>query len=704
MENNHKIVALIGNPNAGKSSIFNQLTGLRQKVANFPGVTVDKKIGKLILQNHQDIALVDFPGTYSLYPTTSDEKVVTSILCNVKDENFPDAIIYVADITNLEKHLLLLSQIKDLNLPIIVALNMIDLAAKEGIAYNLEILSDFFQVKFITVSGKYGINMDELRASVDELLSQKAKSFSGAMYVPNHSEQTVIQQVTSITPANSSYQALVIAHHFEWLSFINSSQKEKIKQINETNAFRDLRFQIDETMRRFDVFLPILKKAAKHENLEKSNFSDRLDDILTHKIWGLLVYFITIFLVFQSIFTLAEIPKEWIENLFSFCNSSLKSILPQHWATDLLTDGVIAGLGGIVVFIPQIAILFFLLALLEESGYMARVVFLFDQIMQKFGLNGRSMVALISGGACAIPAIMSTRTIENWKERLITILVTPLISCSARIPVYATLVAFVVPDNQYFMGFSVRGWLFTGLYLLGIVAALVSALFFKYILKSETPSSLMMEMPQYRLPLLKNTLISVFEKVNSFVKEAGKTILVISVVLWFLAYFGPSQSMQNAENQAVEFAKTHQLDEAATANLIASKKIEASYAGIMGKKIEPIIKPLGFDWKIGIALITSFAAREVFVGTMATIYSIGSSDDTETISQKMATERREDGSLVYDTKTSLSLLIFYVFALQCISTLAIVKKETGSWKWAAIQFFFMGILAYLGSFLVYNLF
>ena len=704
MEKKQKVVALIGNPNAGKSSIFNQLTGLRQKVANFPGVTVDKKIGKLNLQNHSNVALVDFPGTYSLYPTTSDEKVVTRILCNVEDENFPDAIIYVADITNLEKHLLLLSQIKDLNIPIVLAINMIDLAAKEGIEYNLDILSTFFQVKIVTVSGKYGLNLEELKKEIDVLLSQKIAPFSRALYIPNQAEQSMIQEVTAETPVNSSHQALVIAHHFEWFSFISEKQKATLRKAATQHHFQDLRFQIDETMRRFDLFLPALKKATVHTNLQKSSLTDRLDSILTHRVWGILIYFVTIFLVFQSIFTLAEYPKAFIENIFAALNGYLKSSLSAHWTTSLLTDGIIAGLSGVLIFVPQIAILFFLLALLEESGYMARVVFMFDSMMQKFGLNGRSMVALISGGACAIPAIMSTRTIENWKERLITIMVTPLISCSARIPVYAVLVSFVVPNEVKWLGFSAQGWVFTGLYLLGITAALLSALVFKWILKSDTTSSLMMEMPQYRLPLLKNTFYAVLEKVKSFVHEAGKTILVISILLWFLSYFGPKEAMQNAENQANTFAKEHFLDEKESNDLVAAYKIEASYAGHLGKAIEPAIAPLGFDWKIGIALITSFAAREVFVGTMATIYSIGSSaDDSSTISEKMANEKRADGTPVYSTAAALSLLIFYVFAMQCMSTLAVTKRETKSWKWAIIQFSFMSGLAYLSSFLVYQL-
>ncbi len=698
-------IALVGNPNAGKSSIFNQLTGLRQKVANFPGVTVDKKVGTLQV-NGKEVDLVDFPGTYSLYPTTSDERVVAKILCNPSDENFPDSIIYVADATNLEKHLLLLTQIKDLNLPILFVLNMLDLAQKEGIKYDYQKLSLDFGVPVVAVSGKYGINLEQLRLEIETLVSLPFQPPFKPFYTPSPSELTVIQKVTEVTEVQSTYQALVIAHHFNWLPSLDKMQVEAIKNAVESASFHDLRYQIEETMKRYDRFLPTLKKAIiKPQNVENT-ISDKIDTVLTHRFWGPLIFFVTIFLVFQSIFTLAQIPMDWIDGGVSALNDFLKNILPQGtWYSSLLTDGLIAGLGGIVVFIPQIAILFFLLSLLEESGYMARVVYMFDNLMQKFGLNGRSLVAMVSGGACAIPAIMSTRTIENWKERLITIFVTPLISCSARIPVFAVLVSFVVPNDLYWFGFKAQGWIFTGLYLLGIVAALLVALVLKFIIKSEQSSSMMMELPSYKLPIFKNSFFSVREKVMTFVMEAGKVILTISLLLWFLSYFGPNDAMQQAENQAISQAKIENLNEIETQDFIAAKKIEASYAGHAGKWIEPAIRPLGFDWKIGIALITSFAAREVFVGTMATIYAIGSSEEDESsIKEKMAKETWSDGSPIYSVATSISLLVFYVFAMQCMSTLAVVKRETKSWKWAIIQFFFMGILAYLGSFVCYHFF
>ena len=699
-------IALLGNPNAGKSSIFNQLTGLRQKVANFPGVTVDKKVGTITVEGaiSKQFELVDFPGTYSLYPTTSDEKVVAAILSNCQDENFPDAIIYVADATNLEKHLLLLTQLKDLNLPVIFVLNMIDLSQKLGIFYDLQKLSEDFAVPVVPVSGKFGINIDLLRAEIGKLnfglLSEPKKPF----YTLSNSEMAVSRVVTEVTKVQSTYQALLIAHHFEWLPFLNKTQREAITTVVEREKFRDLPFQIEETMKRYDKFQVLLKKAIVRQSDDLHPITAKIDRVLTHRFFGPVIFFMTMFLVFQSIFTLAQYPMDWIDQGVAFLAETVKSNLPDNWFSSLLADGLIAGLGGIVVFIPQIAILFFLLTLLEETGYMARVVFMFDHLMQKFGLNGRSLIAMVSGGACAIPAIMSTRTIENRKERLITILVTPLISCSARIPVFAVLVAFVVPSDLFWFGFKAQGWIFTGLYLLGIVSALFLAFLLKIFIPSKEPSSLMMELPEYRLPILRNAAIMVREKVMTFVVEAGKVILAISLVLWLLSSFGPSGSLQNAETAALVKAENMQLSAVDTDDLIASYKIEASFAGQMGKWIEPVIKPLGFDWKIGIALITSFAAREVFVGTMATIYSIGSAgDNQDSLHLKMQNELWPDGTKIYSVATSVSLLVFYVFAMQCMSTMAVVKRETGSWKWAIFQFFVMGTMAYLSSFLVFNL-
>ncbi len=698
------IIALAGNPNSGKSSIFNQLTGLRQKVANFPGVTVEKKFGKLHLRGGVEATLIDLPGAYSLYPNSQDEQVVLNVLANPADENYPDAIVYIADVTNLEKHLLLLTQILDLGFPCLLALNMSDIAEKEGIKADVKRLSDFLKIPVIPVSGRKGTNIDVLKEGITVLLNEKIKGNGHfALYEPSGNEQEVLTELKQNFDIDNPYRALLLAHHFKKLPFLKTADKERIEQSVKKSGFQDIRLQIAETMRRFDKFTPVLRQAIT-KNSDKTTFSDKLDAVLTHRTFAPLIFVAIMFLVFQAIYAWAEYPMNWIESGFAWISGFVKNTLPAGWFADLLTDGVLAGLGGILVFVPQIAILFLLITILEEIGYMARAVFIFDKIMQQFGLNGRSVVALISGGACAIPAIMSTRTIGNWKERLITIMVTPFISCSARIPVYAVLIGFVVPSKKVAGIFNLQGLAFMGLYLLGIGAALISAVIFKKILRSEERSFLMLQLPPYRFPVWKNVWHAIYEKVSVFVWEAGKVILLISVVLWALASYGPAAEMELAEKTALETARQENLDEEAVQDLVAARKIEASYAGHIGKWIEPAIRPLGFDWKIGIALVTSFAAREVFVATMATLYSIGSSDDESTVHDRLSQARRpETGELVYTPATALSLLIFYVFAMQCMSTLAVVKRETGHWKWAFLQFAFMSGLAYLGSLLVYQI-
>ncbi len=696
-------IALLGNPNCGKSSIFNRLTGLRQKVGNFPGVTVEKKSGTLVLDNGQIINLIDFPGAYSFYPNSQDERIVVQTLASPLAENYPDAILYVADVTKLEKHLLLFSQLRDLNLPMVLVLNMSDVAEREGQELDTQQLAARFKVPVVLLSGRTGSGFKALKLAIAQIkLGVNAIEHKGRRL--NSIEKKVSEGIQQLMPELNAYQAVLVAHHHGWLPYLKEEQKEKIQQINSQAGFKSLHLQVEETMQRYDICTPIVQQVLQTRSNEKQTLTARLDAVLTHRIAGPVIFFAIMLLVFQAIYAWAGYPMDAIEWLFGMAESGLKSVLPAGWFTNLLTEGVLAGLGGIVVFVPQIAILFFLISILEEVGYMARAAFIFDRIMQAFGLNGRSIVALISSGACAIPAIMSTRTIGNWKERLITILVTPFISCSARIPVYTVLIGFVVSERTVGGIFNLQGLAFMGLYLLGIAAALLAALVFKWILKTREHSFLMLELPEYQLPVMRNVGITVWEKVKAFVVEAGKVILVISMVLWALASYGPPGEMESAALAAETRAQDEQMDETTAENLIAAKKIEASYAGHLGKAIEPAIAPLGFDWKIGIALITSFAAREVFVGTMATIYSIGSDDDEYSVRNRMAKERNPDtGELVYTRATSFSLLIFYVFAMMCMSTLAVVRRETNSWKWPIIQFLFMTGLAYLSSLLVYQL-
>jgi len=696
-------IALIGNPNSGKSSLFNQLTGLQQKIGNFPGVTVDKKTGPLVLDEQREAELVDFPGTYSFYPTSKDERIVAQTFANPRDPNYPDAVVYVADVNKLEKHLLLFSQVRDLGMPLVLALNMADVAEREGLQLNTGGLLRELGVPVVCVSARTGKGMAELRATLSEVVEQPPTLTGGQTYVLSDPERDLAGAIAGQLPVDSPYQALLLAHHVDWLPFLDEQNRQTIRRMNERHGFEALKSQVAETMQRYDQFTPIVRRNIRATEVSKNSLTERLDAVLTHRVAGPIIFFLLMLLVFQAIFAWATLPMDLIEGFFELAGNAVRSTLPAGWLTDLLTDGILAGLGGILVFIPQIAILFFLISLLEEVGYMARAAFIFDRVMQAFGLNGRSIVALISSGACAIPAIMSTRTIANWRERLITIMVTPLISCSARIPVYTVLIGFVVPSVTVWGFFNLQGLAFMGLYLLGIAAALLAAFVFKLILKTGERSYLMLELPEYRAPVMRNVWLTVWEKVQTFVVEAGKIIMIISVVLWVLAYFGPPGEMAEARTEALALANSRGLDEEATADLLAARQIEASFAGHLGHFIEPAIRPLGFDWKIGIALITSFAAREVFVGTMATIYSIGSADDEFSVRDRMAEERDPvTGEPVYDLATSLSLLIFYVLAMQCMSTLAVVKRETKSWKWPLIQFAYMSGMAYLGSLLVYQ--
>ena len=698
-------VALIGNPNAGKSSVFNNLTGLRQKVGNFPGVTVDKKTGMFVIEG-KTINVIDLPGTYSLYPNSADERIVLNIITNPNDNSFPNAIVYIADATQLERHLLLFTQLRDLNIPTILCLNMMDIVEEQGINLDIKKLEAYFNTDIISLNARSGSGMQELKQQILLLSNMSVLTRKKMFYQPQPKELEMAEKIRfEIPEVRSTYQAILLAHHFNALPHLNTTWKETISKITKNVGFEDLRFQITETLQRFNSLQPIIQEVVikKKENAEKT-FTDVIDEVVTHAFWGPILFFGILFLIFQSIFTFAEIPKNGIEHLFIYTNTFIKEKLGDFWLTDLFTNGILAGLSGVLAFIPQIMILFLFITLLEEVGYMARAVYLFDRVMQKVGLNGRSIVALVAGGACAIPAIMSTRTISNKKERLITILVTPFISCSARIPVYTLLVGFVVQSTHHGF-FNEQGLVFTGLYLLGIVTALSASFVLKKILKTEENTFLALELPSYKLPHWRNVFLTLYEKVKTFITQAGSTIMVVSIFLWFLASFSPSPKRIITDIENYKTTHTSASDSLTYQNYESSKKLEYSFAGYLGKAIEPVIRPLGFDWKIGIALLSSFAAREVFVGTMATIYSVGdAADNTETIRDKMIKEKRPDGTPLYTLATSLSLLIFYVFALQCMSTLAVVQRETKSWFWPIVQFIFMGLLAYVSSFIVFRLF
>ncbi len=705
MSKNQKWIGLVGNPNSGKSSLFNHLTGLRQKVGNFPGVTVDKKTGTYLSDEGETINLIDFPGLYSLYPNSKDEKLVVNILANPDDAFYPDKIVYVLDPLQLERHLLLATQIIDLGFPTIIAINMIDIAKENQLSINTAYLSKKLGAPVVQVSARTGEGMAALKAHIE------SKDFSkpAPLYSLNKEHKKIAKEVADAIQSKqgaelNDYNALVVANHYDWIEGISDNARQNAKHIVELNQFDKLDQQVQETMKRYDTFSPWIAKAVSKPDDSNKFISERIDRVITHPIAGPLIFFGLMFLIFQGLFSWTGYPMDLIDGAFAWLGDSVKYALGSGWVSSLIADGILAGIGGIVIFIPQIFFLFLVISILEEIGYMSRAVYMFDKLLQGIGLNGRSIVSLISGGACAIPAIMSTRTMKNWKERLNTIMVTPLISCSARIPVYIVLIAFVVPDETVGGIFNMQGLAFMGLYLISIVAALVSAFVFKLILKSDQKSYLMIELPQYKKPIWKNVFLTIKEKLWAFIWEAGKVIFVISIILWFLASFGPKNKMELAQKEAMTYSIEQNLSPEETQNFIAAKKIEASYAGHMGKFIEPVIKPLGFDWKMGIALITSFAAREVFVSTMATIYSIGSEDNESTIRDRLAKEVNLDtGEKVYTPAVAMSLLIFYLFAMQCMSTLAITKRETNSWKWPIIQFSYMTALAYIASLVVYQL-
>lgn len=692
----HPTVFLTGNPNSGKTSTFNVLTGMHQKTGNFPGVTVERKSGWIHFPDNQKIQLIDLPGAYSFYPTSMDERIVVQQFVDFTSDVQPKNVIYVADMLHLEKHLLLLEQIMDTGAHVILVLNMADQAERHGIDIDTSVLQKFLNVPVIKISARKASGIEALKKAMADFgnLQHAHKPF----YHLSKDEQQRVRSIDSEFPELNDYQKLLLIHHYEWLPFLSKDQKKILQKA--ASGYDSLKGQIDETMTRYDGFLPTVHRSIQKLAGANQGFSDKLDAILTNKWIGPVLFFVIIFFVFQAIYSWASYPMDWIDGWFSSLNNWVKSTMPEGWFRDLLADGIIAGLGGIVIFIPQIAILFFLIGLLEEIGYMARAVFLFDRLMQRFGLSGRSIVSLISGGACAIPAIMTTRTISNWKERLTTILTIPFISCSARLPVYVLLVGIAVPE-KYFWGIGLQGLVFTGLYVLGIAAALLSSLALKYIIKTQEIGYLAMQLPSYRLPVWRNIFMEMWEKTSSFVIGAGKIIMIISIVIWGMASYGPGDAMARATQQAQKVAFQQNMSQAETQNLMASYRLENSYAGHLGKFIEPAIQPLGYDWKIGIALLTSFAAREVFVGTMSTIYSLGEGADDRSLREKITNYRNSKGEIVFTTATSFSLLIFYVFAMQCMSTLAIVKRETNSWKWPVLQFFFMTGWAYLAAFLVY---
>ena len=699
-------IALVGNPNSGKSSIFNSLTGLNQKIGNFPGVTVDKKTGVSNISETIKAYIIDLPGAYSLYPKRHDEWVSYKVLINQDKDVSPDIFLLIADASNLKRNLLFCSQLIDLKKPVIVALTMMDLAKKKNIQIDIAGLERELGVPVIPVNPRKNKGIKELKKAIEQTADNLYKTPARDFIDSNAFAPQAIKEIQERFEGFSDYRAIHYLINHENFD-LDVATQDAIENIEIRNKFNPTKTQAEEIMLRYGRIKHIMKQTVvEADPLQKALFTEKLDNILLHRVWGYLILITVLFLLFQSIFWVAQYPMDAIEWSFAKLGGLLGSIMSQGWFSDVLINGVLAGLSGIMIFIPQIMILFGLITLLEDTGYMARISFLTDKVMRKAGLNGKSVMPMISGFACAVPAIMSARNIENKKERLLTIMCTPLMSCSARLPVYTILIALIIPKHLYFGFLSVQGLVMMALYLLGTAMALVTAYIFKWFIKSIERSYFILELPVYRGPRWKNIFYTMVEKAKVFVFNAGKIIMVISLLLWVLSSYGPKQRMKAASEkyEALATANPSQANQYNKERKTAL--LENSYAGILGKSIEPAIQPLGFDWKIGIALITSFAAREVFVGTMATLYSVGEDKDKDntTLRQKMEAAVRPDGTKVYNLATGLSLLVFYVLAMQCMSTLAVVKRETRTWKWPIIQLLYMTGLAYVMSLLVYTIF
>lgn len=695
-------VALVGNPNTGKSTLFNLLTGLNQKVGNFPGVTVDKKTGYCSLPDGRRAEIIDLPGTYSLYPKSRDESIVFSVLADKGNQQAPDLVVVILDASNLKRNLLLYTQVADLKIPVVVALNMMDVAKKDGISINVDSLATKLGVPVVPISARRNEGIDELKKNIS--YANKFALQQDSIDVKAIAPQ-LVDAIGEEMQIDNPYYALQLAHQHEHLTFLSASDNDRIEQLEQTHNFHSQKAQATETIARYNYINDLLYDTVKvKEAAHEENTSNRIDRILTHRVFGFLIFFGILLFIFQAIFAWSAYPMDLIEKLFVWMQTGVHQMLPAGPLTDLLADGVIAGLSGVLVFIPQIAILFAFIAILEDTGYMARVTFMMDKVMRKVGLNGKSVVPLIGGFACAVPSIMSTRTIENWKDRMITIMVTPLISCSARLPVYTLLIALVVPSRNVWWIFNLQGLALTGMYLLSMVSAVVVAWVMKHILKARERGYFIMELPVYRMPRWNNVLLTMFDRAKTFVLEAGKVIIAVSVILWVLSSYGPGDTFKQIEKKYEQPQYGQKMKPTEIEHAIASEKLESSYAGHLGHVIEPVIKPLGFDWKIGIALITSFAAREVFVGTMATIYSVDNADEIQSVKAKMGNARNpETGQPTFTLAVAFSLMMFYAFAMQCASTVAIVYRETKDWRWPAVQFLYMTVLAYGASFITYTL-
>lgn len=679
-------VYLVGNPNCGKSTLFNILTGLQQKTSNLPGTTIEIRKSKITSKGGKTIRLFDLPGIYSINPASKDEQIACEPLLNPEHKEHPDHVVVVVDASNLKRNLLLFTQVADLGFPVSLVLNMSDIATKKGIEIDSERLERELGVRVIQTSARNHLNIDKLK----ELIFEDGFKSHFRCFNPPSLKEFFTESTIDLSKYND-YQALQMV--YKNTDIVGGKAHQII--------FEEQRAM--EVIVRYKAIDSLIAHCVTINNNRKL-FTKKIDKIVTHPVLGYIIFLLIIFIIFQSVFTLAAYPMDLIEQGFTLVGNYISNIMPHGIIQSLVVNGILAGMSGVLVFIPQIVILFMFLAILEDSGYMSRVSFILDKIMRKFGMNGRSVLPLISGAACAIPAIMSARTIENKRDRLITIMVTPFISCSARLPVYILLISIIPIHTKIFGIFNHQGFLLMAMYLLGVVTSLIAGVVLSKFIKTTDYTGFFMEMPNYQWPRLKNIGITCFTKAKSFVWEAGKIIFMVSIVLWYLTSFGPKEKFKEIEQQVSFEVSTNKISQEEAGLKMALQKQEYSYAGYFGKTIEPLIKPLGFDWRIGISLITSFIAREVFVGSMATIYGAGQ-DDFVNIRKKMQAEINPvTHKPSFSIAVCLSLMVFYALSLQCVSTIAVVYKETKTWKWPMLQFVLMSITAYLASWVVFNIF
>ena len=673
-QKNKKQILLVGNPNVGKSTLFNSLCNRKQKTGNYAGVTVASLSGNYTYKN-EEVEITDLPGSYSIYPTSEDEAIFSRYLIQ-EQENYV-GVLYIADAINMKRSLLLFQQIQDLGIPILMVVNQIDEAEKRGIKINTDELSKKLNVDILRTNAKEHLGIDEVREAIFN--NQFKKASQSTFEIPIE-QKALVQKIAENTKDHNLYKI--------WTLLAADTYLGKIERINEIISQEDAkcnvpkRLQIQETVRRYQNIDKIISETTEKAPEKKQLLTEKLDRILVHPVWGYLVFLFILLIIFQSVFFLAEYPMNWIEGAFSWLSDFSGENLPEGPINSLISNGIVPGIGGIVIFAPQIGILLYFLYLLEDSGYMARVIFLMDRFLRPFGLNGKSIVPLVSGTACAIPAIMSTRNIENIKERLITILVTPFMTCSARLPVYSIIIGLIIPDENFY-GIKYRALALLAMYLLGFGMSLFSSLILKYVIKTKVKSFLVMDLPTYKMPLFGYDFKLVLGKVWEFITGAGKVIFAVSIILWTLSYFGPSEQ----ENQTVA----------------SDVKLEQSYLGKIGRSMEPAIAPLGYDWKMGISILTSFAAREVFVGTLSTLYSLDEEAPEGRLIEKMRLDVHPNGEKVFSFATGVSILLFYAFAMQCISTIAVVYRETKSLKWTLMQTVSMTVLAYFSALIVYQI-